>query len=451
MKYIKLFEKIDWEDWEYEEKDPDNKTIGNEHFTQFLIDNDAYDEFVMDIYKRHSTETIEEINKLIKTRYQDKGRNMSEIIDDLLDWENTGRWKFWETLHYRWCNSESGYNWWTNIKENNYLKEDWEYKQENSEFLIIIDQETIQTIRVLPVGKTLGEYLSEIMKDYGFDNFVSWGRPKDKSIEEANNLLKDMNIKIKRYFIDPSEIEGIVKKLQEDKMLEKKDIFDELGEEPWEDEEFDSDIELSYTIMDEEEIKKYKFPLINRVRNVINDRDNKLFMIMVYINKYGKKYKVGIFDCFYNTFVKIFEKFELSDAITVHRYQDSFTDILKKFMSESLRKKLTRFINDLNESIDINFDDFDWEDEPDRQIIGNEMFTQFLIDNDFYEQFVDDLIKIYPYINDIDDINRLIMSHRAENLYGALLRPIVFAKSKKGMEWEKLSRKWNELVRMNYH
>ena len=93
MKYLKEY--IDWEDWDEEDKQP----IGNELFTQFLIDNDIYDKWLEYTLSFKGLKSVDDINYLIK---EFKLKN-SDIFTLGFAWRHTSEgYGYWRKLNKKW-------------------------------------------------------------------------------------------------------------------------------------------------------------------------------------------------------------------------------------------------------------------------------------------------------------------------------------------------------------
>ena len=114
MKYLKLYEDIDFsqDEWDIEEEDPIKDMIYSEEFTKFLIDNDAYDKFKFealgiirdynlmsgDEYKEYSD--IEKINEYIKT-YPAKSLIRRGVMDTIIR-DKSDKFLYWINLNDKW-------------------------------------------------------------------------------------------------------------------------------------------------------------------------------------------------------------------------------------------------------------------------------------------------------------------------------------------------------------
>jgi len=86
MRYLKLYENFDWsdEDFDYEDESP-VEIIGNQYFTDFLVERDLYDKFVESVKKCNHEKvllsSIKDINYLIRNR-----NGLYQVIDNLIHW-----------------------------------------------------------------------------------------------------------------------------------------------------------------------------------------------------------------------------------------------------------------------------------------------------------------------------------------------------------------------------
>lgn len=124
-------------------------------------------------------------------------------------------------------------------------------------------------------------------------------------------------------------------------------------------------------------------------------------------------------------------------------------------------KYIKEYKNYLNEDIDIRFNEsidkfIDWEfddEEISHEIIGNQYFTDFLIDNDVYDLYIDSIKKCNHdgvKLNTIEDINNYIKlksKNRDGTLVGIIDKTIYYdsAKARFGVNWGSYNISWNKL------
>jgi len=105
----------------------------------------------------------------------------------------------------------------------------------------------------------------------------------------------------------------------------------------------------------------------------------------------------------------------------------------------------------LYENFDWSDEDFDIEDESALEIIGNQYFTDFLIDRDLYDKFVESAIichhKRYK-IHSIKEINDIIQSHGLLHIINRIIN-WEYAYDLTTVKWEPINREWNELCLQN--
>jgi hypothetical protein len=88
MKYIKLFENIDWDWMDEEELDIPDEFKGNEDFYKFLVDNNALDKYIYNLDNNYNY-------------FEHKNKN--QYILWAFDWVNTHEgYEFWLNLNYKW-------------------------------------------------------------------------------------------------------------------------------------------------------------------------------------------------------------------------------------------------------------------------------------------------------------------------------------------------------------
>jgi len=94
MKYIKLFENIDW-DWVDEEKSEVSDFEGCEDFYNFLIDNNILDEYIYNFNKyKLDNKDLKVFLDIYNKRYY--------LLESFL-WKLTKEgYKFWEKISIRW-------------------------------------------------------------------------------------------------------------------------------------------------------------------------------------------------------------------------------------------------------------------------------------------------------------------------------------------------------------
>jgi hypothetical protein len=89
MKYIKLFENIDWDWMDEEESDIPDEFKGNEDFYKFLVDNNALDKFLYN---------LKEFGKNLSNI-----KNKYKLINGAFIWVETPEYHdFWSNLNYKW-------------------------------------------------------------------------------------------------------------------------------------------------------------------------------------------------------------------------------------------------------------------------------------------------------------------------------------------------------------
>jgi hypothetical protein len=95
MKYIKLFENIDW-DWVDEEKSEVSDFEGCEDFYNFLIDNNILDEYIYNFNKYKLD------NKLDLKVFFDNYNKRDYLLKSFL-WKLTKEgYEFWEKINIKW-------------------------------------------------------------------------------------------------------------------------------------------------------------------------------------------------------------------------------------------------------------------------------------------------------------------------------------------------------------
>lgn len=127
MKFIKYFEDKDvWE--EYWEEDDDKNIIFNKEFTDFLIDNNAYDKFIYTITQQQlkvkgksnmALLNVEEVNKIVKKIIGNRSSAFIIYFTIIKPSRNKSVITiYWNNLHKKW------YKLWKNINESKDI--DWE-------------------------------------------------------------------------------------------------------------------------------------------------------------------------------------------------------------------------------------------------------------------------------------------------------------------------------------
>ena len=98
MKYLKPYNEsvdINWEDIDDEELSVD--IIYDEDFTNFLVDNNAYDEYLHAMKKVNGCNSVDEINNKLR------GFLKTRVIDGSFGWSTTPQGhEYWENLHDKW-------------------------------------------------------------------------------------------------------------------------------------------------------------------------------------------------------------------------------------------------------------------------------------------------------------------------------------------------------------
>lgn len=98
MKYIKKYNEsvdIDWEDIDEEEIFMD--MVYSDEFTDFLIDNNAYDEYLHAMKRVKNCKTVDEIN------FRLRGVSKGSVIDKSFGWSGTPQGHgYWSRLHEKW-------------------------------------------------------------------------------------------------------------------------------------------------------------------------------------------------------------------------------------------------------------------------------------------------------------------------------------------------------------
>jgi hypothetical protein len=93
MKYIKLFENIDWDWMDEEESDIPDEFKGNEDFYKFLVDNNALDKFLYN---------LKESGKNLKNHFI-RLKNKFILLNIAFRWRDTTEGHdFWSNLNYKW-------------------------------------------------------------------------------------------------------------------------------------------------------------------------------------------------------------------------------------------------------------------------------------------------------------------------------------------------------------
>jgi len=89
VKYIKLFENIDWDWMDEEQSDMPDEFKGNEDFYKFLVDNNALDKFIYNL--KESGKNLSNI------------KNEYKLIMGAFIWRDTPEnHHFWSNLNYKW-------------------------------------------------------------------------------------------------------------------------------------------------------------------------------------------------------------------------------------------------------------------------------------------------------------------------------------------------------------
>jgi len=121
-----------------------------------------------------------------------------------------------------------------------------------------------------------------------------------------------------------------------------------------------------------------------------------------------------------------------------------------KYMIKILLYTFMRYIK-LFEDFDWSDKDFDYEDEYPVEIIGNQYFTDFLVERDLYDKFVKSAIKCHHnsiHISSIKDINDKIKKRSVRNVIFYIIH---WACSEKLHEvnWQLINNEWNKLCDQN--
>jgi len=101
---FKIFDAIEWySDGKFTEEEGNDDVkadvIGNIYFTEFLLLNGAYDNYINEISKSKNLGTVQKINDYLKKQYYD----LNAIINSTLTWDNTAQgFSYWEKLNDLW-------------------------------------------------------------------------------------------------------------------------------------------------------------------------------------------------------------------------------------------------------------------------------------------------------------------------------------------------------------
>jgi len=117
----------------------------------------------------------------------------------------------------------------------------------------------------------------------------------------------------------------------------------------------------------------------------------------------------------------------------------------------------------IDESINFSDDDWEWEEEdPDVEMIGNEVFTKFLVDNNIYDKFIDSVRKCQHSgvvqknggrklltISDINNYINTIRGHKVYDIFNYLISyGCVNGRRDIGVDWNQINMEWNQLTKM---
>jgi len=149
MKYIKLFENIDWDWMDEDESDIPYEFNDNEKFYNFLVDNKVLDQFIynFDNYKLKEMNYSELLH-----------RNKNDYILWAFAWAETPEGHdFWSKLNYKWLHTNKILE---NKNENKFKIGEYAiWKPFNNERVKILDITDNRTIWIKDKNGNIGEWL----------------------------------------------------------------------------------------------------------------------------------------------------------------------------------------------------------------------------------------------------------------------------------------------------
>jgi len=152
MKYIKLFENIDWDWMDEDESDIPYEFNDNENFYNFLVDNKVLDQFIynFDNYKLKEMNYSELLH-----------RNKNDYILWAFAWDETPEGHdFWLNLNYKWIDFLHTNNILENKNENKFKIGEYAiWKPFNNERVKILDITDNRTIWIQDKHGNIGEWL----------------------------------------------------------------------------------------------------------------------------------------------------------------------------------------------------------------------------------------------------------------------------------------------------